>query len=543
MFVIPIPASPVPVTSVEGGNKTLPALNIEAKQNLGKNGSNAQSLQAAGQQAESGDHNATTELPLKKRQKQSLISDNTAPSDGAHAQPMPADAPFSTKAPPANLPFAAVFDRLSAPKPTAAPPALLEANPPVSENAPVAKVGTETPPVAAIPPAPTAPDLMVQPVLTKPLQPPLGPTPAAARLPAPAAPLQPAAPNASPIPVPQSSASVPTIQASAPVDPTLKPPSTTPTQPQMLLFQPPEIKPQPSPVAEPISHRAPPTQPMSPPAQHLSATNPPPNVQSEGPSAAPNTPLAPREHAPALPVQPVVHSAPPQAPAPSMAPPTPLPNAQTPLRRDDGQKHITPTAPLRPETQPPQTRTTDTIQALPTLPPRATSSPVELTNHDADPRLTDTAFEPPQPRASNDLSVSPTQPRPEATSAQELTKQMVAHLQSSQTRQTELQLYPEELGRLRMTLQTTETGVTLMIQADRPETADLLKRHLPVLTSNFAALGFSDIAFSFGQNQHAQASRQEPEELSAVAPTEDTTNLPARPPRQIATESTLDLRL
>jgi hypothetical protein len=46
---------------------------------------------------------------------------------------------------------------------------------------------------------------------------------------------------------------------------------------------------------------------------------------------------------------------------------------------------------------------------------------------------------------------------------------------------TELELAPKELGRLKMVLQATERGLHLQIFAERPETLDLVRRHVDAL--------------------------------------------------------------
>src|SRR5690606_21551545 len=62
----------------------------------------------------------------------------------------------------------------------------------------------------------------------------------------------------------------------------------------------------------------------------------------------------------------------------------------------------------------------------------------------------------------------------------------------------EIALNPVELGRVRMELSRTENGVTVSIIADRPETLDLMRRHIDQLAAEFHRLGYTDIAFSFG---------------------------------------------
>jgi len=84
-------------------------------------------------------------------------------------------------------------------------------------------------------------------------------------------------------------------------------------------------------------------------------------------------------------------------------------------------------------------------------------------------------------------------------------------------RPVEITLSPEELGRLRMTVRVSETGVVVNLLAERPETLDLLRRHIDQLGSDFQAMGFEDIAFSFGDDDTpAHSDSHEPEHASPL---------------------------
>lgn len=74
-------------------------------------------------------------------------------------------------------------------------------------------------------------------------------------------------------------------------------------------------------------------------------------------------------------------------------------------------------------------------------------------------------------------------------------------------RPVEITLSPEELGRVRLTLATHDGALTMMVQADRPETLDLLRRNIDSLAQDFRDLGYQDLTFSFGQDR---APRQPP---------------------------------
>ena len=49
-----------------------------------------------------------------------------------------------------------------------------------------------------------------------------------------------------------------------------------------------------------------------------------------------------------------------------------------------------------------------------------------------------------------------------------------------------------------MSLSVSDSGVTLMVAADRPETMDLMRRHSSELSAAFREMGYENIAFSFG---------------------------------------------
>jgi flagellar hook-length control protein FliK len=63
----------------------------------------------------------------------------------------------------------------------------------------------------------------------------------------------------------------------------------------------------------------------------------------------------------------------------------------------------------------------------------------------------------------------------------------------------EISLSPEELGKVRMSLLGGEGQMTVQIVAERPETLDLLRRHIDMLASELRQQGFTDLSFSFGQ--------------------------------------------
>ncbi|WP_299774295.1 flagellar hook-length control protein FliK [uncultured Tateyamaria sp.] len=72
----------------------------------------------------------------------------------------------------------------------------------------------------------------------------------------------------------------------------------------------------------------------------------------------------------------------------------------------------------------------------------------------------------------------------------------------------EIALNPAELGRVRMIMSTSETGITVTVAADRGETLDLMRRNIDDLGKSLNDLGFEDVSFAFDQGQQS-AEQQE----------------------------------
>jgi hypothetical protein len=71
-----------------------------------------------------------------------------------------------------------------------------------------------------------------------------------------------------------------------------------------------------------------------------------------------------------------------------------------------------------------------------------------------------------------------------------------------------LLLSPEELGRVAMTLSTHDDGISVALVVDRPETLDLMRRHIDLLTRDLRELGFARVDISFGNS--GESSRDAP---------------------------------
>lgn len=70
--------------------------------------------------------------------------------------------------------------------------------------------------------------------------------------------------------------------------------------------------------------------------------------------------------------------------------------------------------------------------------------------------------------------------------------------QDSPEQGTELRLNPEELGRVKLTLRSADGALILHVQVDRPETADLIRRHIGELMQEFRSLGYAEVNVSLG---------------------------------------------
>jgi flagellar hook-length control protein FliK len=105
-----------------------------------------------------------------------------------------------------------------------------------------------------------------------------------------------------------------------------------------------------------------------------------------------------------------------------------------------------------------------------------------------------------------------------------------------------IRLDPEELGAVRMKLNHNDTQIIVSISAERPETLDLMRRHVDQLAQEMRGLGYASLRFDFqqqnqrnGQPSQASMAHQSEPEAPSVSP--------FRGPRQGAAAGGLDIRL
>lgn len=118
----------------------------------------------------------------------------------------------------------------------------------------------------------------------------------------------------------------------------------------------------------------------------------------------------------------------------------------------------------------------------------------------------------------------------------------------------DVSIHPEELGRLRLVFAPAETGLAVTLQADRPETLDLLRRHVELLQADLREQGFGDVSFRFGAQGEGREqpssgtgsdSDRTPAGLATAGPEGQTTAAPEPGPEQDRgrPDGGLDLRL
>ncbi len=112
-------------------------------------------------------------------------------------------------------------------------------------------------------------------------------------------------------------------------------------------------------------------------------------------------------------------------------------------------------------------------------------------------------------------------------------------------RPVELALNPEELGRVRMTLQATDGGMSVQLTVERPETLELLRRNIDLLAAELRQAGYERLSFGFTGDQQA-GGQPMPRPASPAAPIMETDvpiANPQHPLRLSLAGEGLDLRI
>jgi len=89
-------------------------------------------------------------------------------------------------------------------------------------------------------------------------------------------------------------------------------------------------------------------------------------------------------------------------------------------------------------------------------------------------------------------------PRPAAELARDAARQIGAQVISLGKGRFELSLSPTELGKVEMMLQDSENRLTLIVNAERPETMDLIRRHIGLLELELRQMGLGNLSLQLG---------------------------------------------
>lgn len=194
--------------------------------------------------------------------------------------------------------------------------------------------------------------------------------------------------------------------------------------------------------------------------------------------------------------------------------------------------------PARSEAQP-------AFAAAPWQPPSAPPAPLsDQLPPDAGPEAVSSWHDPGLPR------VSQTAPAPQASAlrappplAQQIASQVPAD--SSNRAGFEIALQPEELGRVTLKLTQEDGASTLLITAERPETLDLMRRHIVALEVELRANGHDTLTLRFssggGQSQGGHSSSGPPRFGQTFD--HDPPPQPSKKPDRMMLSDLLDIRL
>ena len=119
------------------------------------------------------------------------------------------------------------------------------------------------------------------------------------------------------------------------------------------------------------------------------------------------------------------------------------------------------------------------------------------------------------------------------------------HLYLAPNRPVEIALNPEELGRVRMTLHSSDGGIQVTLFADRPETNDLLRRNIDMLATEFRELGYTSVSFTFSGGDSDRDGSTPSGGKAQTSSSQDLADQPTLTPnnRAITLNGGVDLRL
>lgn len=223
---------------------------------------------------------------------------------------------------------------------------------------------------------------------------------------------------------------------------------------------------------------------------------------------------------------------------------TPNPKAMertegTPLPQTDPPELSVPTPSVSPAVVQAQTS-----QTLPAIVPQAWKDTAEVSRDAGDPDLA------PLELKGSDLPQARLDPVTARTDVPRHMAQQIAEVaRMMPDRPVELTLSPEELGRLRMTFTVEGNTLSVALSAERPETMDLMRRHIDALAQELREIGYDDVSFDFTQGGSSDSQKGDESGSEAGFATSDWSDttadtLPPAPARLDLTGSGgMDIRL
>ncbi|WP_296418200.1 flagellar hook-length control protein FliK [Pseudooctadecabacter sp.] len=95
-------------------------------------------------------------------------------------------------------------------------------------------------------------------------------------------------------------------------------------------------------------------------------------------------------------------------------------------------------------------------------------------------------------------------PNPIRAAPAVIAQQIALAAAQSSSATTQIHLNPDELGTVRISLTTGDAGLVVSILAERPDTADLMRRNIDSLMAEFASMGYDNPSFTFDGDQKSQ---------------------------------------
>jgi hypothetical protein len=130
--------------------------------------------------------------------------------------------------------------------------------------------------------------------------------------------------------------------------------------------------------------------------------------------------------------------------------------------------------------------------------------------------------------------------------AREIAQQIGARITPLARGQFELMLAPAELGRLEIVLREVDGVMTLSINAERPETLDLIRRHVDLLAQELRQLSQRELTLQWGMGGSGPGGGNKGQALADVprtAPADPASRAAAAPAATGLSSDHLDLRL